>query len=172
MNVIQSELSMGVGAPAQFDLRFRPKAELVSVVRRFVSDFYEEILADPDGVSRVALATHELLENAVKYSDGGNTDLNISVFHFDEVSRVTIRITNHTTPENISVVSSFFHEMEAIDDPFEHYQQAMRRSAKRIEGSGLGLVRIRAEGEMSMKHQVNGQDLSILAETTVARRAA
>jgi hypothetical protein len=172
MNVIESELSFEAGTPAQFALRFRPNAELVQVVRRFVSDFYEEILHDPDGVSRVALATHELLENAVKYSNGGHTHLTIEVLHQGEVSRVAIRISNRSTPENIEVVSSLFDEMRTIEDPFEHYQRAMRRSAKRVDGSGLGLVRVRAEGEMTMRHTVDGAEVSILAETTVARSAA
>src|SRR6185436_764691 len=72
------------------ELSFEQKPELVSIVRRFVSDFYHRTLADPDATSRVALATHELLENAVKYSRDGHAKVRIEVSGIGE--RVLLRI--------------------------------------------------------------------------------
>jgi anti-sigma regulatory factor (Ser/Thr protein kinase) len=66
---------------ASFELNFRPNVALVSVVRRFVTEFYQRFLSDADGTSRVALATHELLENAVRYSKDGETTIRIEVEH-------------------------------------------------------------------------------------------
>ena len=54
--------------PASFDMSFAPTTRIVSVVRRFVLSLYERILADNVMSSQLALATHELLENAVKYN--------------------------------------------------------------------------------------------------------
>jgi hypothetical protein len=45
-----------------FELVFRPSEAPVSVVERFMMDFFDEIVANRDATSRVALATHELLE--------------------------------------------------------------------------------------------------------------
>src|SRR5947209_8429255 len=67
--------------PAYFELNFRPNVALVSVVRRFVNEFYQRFLSDPDATSRLALATHELLENAVKYSKDGETTIRIELEH-------------------------------------------------------------------------------------------
>src|SRR5262245_22649655 len=86
---------------ALFEVFFRPNCELVSLVRRFVSEFYERILGDPDTVSRLALATHELLENAVKYSTDGATTLCISVDPKDGARFVSIRIRNRASVDDI-----------------------------------------------------------------------
>ena len=40
----------------------------VSTVRRFTAEFYERVLVDQEVSEKVALATHELLENAVKWT--------------------------------------------------------------------------------------------------------
>lgn len=57
---------MRPGSDASVELTFAPSLELIPVVRRFVSAFYEELLSHADAASRLALATHELLENTVK----------------------------------------------------------------------------------------------------------
>lgn len=160
------------GKPVQFDLDFRPNAELVPVVRQFVSNFYDEFLGDSDAASRVALATHELLENAVKYSADGRTALNISVAHHEGDRTVVIRISNQASPENLETVRGFFKEVDEEPDAFMHYQSVIKRSAKKKEGSGLGLVRVRAEGEMSMRGVIQGNEVCILAETKIGRSGA
>jgi hypothetical protein len=43
----------------------------------------------------------------------------------------------------------------------------MAKSAKRKVGSGLGLVRVRAEGEMTMSHTIEDDRVVILAQTRV-----
>lgn len=152
-----------------FELDFRPNYELISIVRRFVSDFYERMLNDPDAVSRVALATHELLENAVKYSLDGATSLSITMEQEEERNLVRVRISNQAESKHIASIQALFDEMEKHEDPLEHYQLAMERTAKQREGSGLGLLRIRAEGEMKMTHSLDGNIVCIVAETFVGR---
>jgi len=156
--------------PTAFELTFRPNVELISIVRRFVSDFYERMITDADTVSRMALATHELLENAVKYASDGVTFLSITFEPGDVTSTVSIRLVNRANPEHIAAVATIFEEMSRHDDPFAHYQVAMARSAKRKVGSGLGLVRVRAEGEMTMSHSIEDDRVTILAQTTITAR--
>ncbi|HSN99487.1 MAG TPA: hypothetical protein VLS89_14425 [Candidatus Nanopelagicales bacterium] len=154
-----------------FELQFRPSASLIQVVRRFVSDFYEGVLDDPDALSRVALATHELLENAVKYATDGTTDLSIGVEAAEGGGRdVVIRLSNRAEADHLAELKAIFTEMEGYADPYAHYQAAMERGARRRTGSGLGIVRVRAEGEMSMGCTIEGDRVSIEARTRVHPR--
>src|SRR3954466_1978692 len=57
--------------PTLLDLSFTPCLEQVSTVRRFLEDYYQPLLNDPDLLCRMAIAIHELLENASKYSARG-----------------------------------------------------------------------------------------------------
>src|SRR6478609_7914316 len=82
------------------ELSFEKRPELVSIVRRFVTDFYDRTLGDPDAISRLALATHELLENAVKYSRDGRAKVRIEVSGQGGRVKVRIRTKNRGRPED------------------------------------------------------------------------
>ena len=150
------------------ELSFERKPELVSIVRRFVSDFYDRTLGDPDATSRVALATHELLENAVKYSRDGRAKVRIDVSGIGECVRVRIRTTNRGTPEDAEHIRRTIAEMTSMDANV-YYLTLMRRNASRTDGSGLGLARIHAEAEMAMSVSCgkNGT-ITVSAETEVS----
>jgi hypothetical protein len=154
-----------------FELVFRPNVVLTTVVRRFIGDFYERVLGDEDSTSRLALATQELLENAIKYSSGGDTVLNIELVR--EERAVRIRTSNRSTPEHIAVLQRKFAEMDAAPDAFQFYQQVLRASVREKDSSGLGLARIRCEGEMDMALSVEGDlvGISALARTGAEVRA-
>src|SRR5437660_1066565 len=67
------------GTSTRFELTLRPNLELVATVRLFVESFYHRTLSDEELSGRLAIATHELLENAVKYSVDGETSLRIEI---------------------------------------------------------------------------------------------
>jgi hypothetical protein len=125
-----------------------------------VSDFYAPVLEDEDLTSRMALATHELLENAVKYAVTGEAEIWIAVEAATGGPRVVIRTSNRATPENLRTAADAFAEMNESADPFDYYQRVMRRSAKRNEGSGLGLARVRVEAEMSLTCDISDEKLT------------
>jgi anti-sigma regulatory factor (Ser/Thr protein kinase) len=149
------------------ELSFERRPELVSIVRRFVSDFYERTLLDPDATSRVALATHELLENAVKYSRDGRAKVRIEVSGRGERVRVRIRTKNRGRPEDAEHIQKAIDEMSSMDANV-YYLSLMRKNASRTDGSGLGLARIHAEAEMTMSVGCgrNGT-ITVSAETEV-----
>ncbi len=156
-------------ANAYVELNFRPNVQLVSVVRRFVSEFYQRTLGDPDGSSRVALATHELLENAVKYSKDGETTIRIEVTTTGAPRTVTILLRNRAEDSHIAAIREIVDGVAAAKDAFAYYQQLLLAKAKRREGSGLGLARICAEGEMEIALEVRDSDtVELLATTRVA----
>jgi two-component sensor histidine kinase len=138
---------------AYFELRFSPNVTLVPTVRRFVTEFYTQVFKDDEGTSRIAVATHELLENAVKYSVDKSTRIRIGVRRTgDGRFVVTIETSNRARAA----------------DSLVHYQSVMRRNAKLTEGSGLGLARVSAETDMSLHCSVEGDTLFLTARGELA----
>jgi hypothetical protein len=149
------------------ELKFCPSPELIPIVRRFVSAFYERLLSHADVASRLALATHELLENTVKFSVDGVSSIHLGVVPLEHATEVSIRTWNRSSERDRANVAAIVGEMKDSSDLFEYYQQVMRRNAKRREGSGLGLARICAEAEMSLSCEVKGDELCLVARATL-----
>jgi hypothetical protein len=155
------------------ELAFRPTIHLISTARRFVADFYEQAIDDPDTLSRVAMVAHELLENAVKYSSDGQAHVRIEIKEEPDAGRlVRIETRNRLPPDRLRDLQERFAEMQSYADPFEYYRLAMRRSCTLTEGSGLGLARIRAEGEMNMACRFEADEVCIRATTKIPDREA
>ncbi len=143
-----------------FGLKVPPQARMVSVVRRFVEESFAKSVADADVVHRVALAVHELLENAAKYSVGRLAALQV---RFEPDGPATIELTNETTPEHIGRLRACVGGIQAAAEPFAHYQRLMRETVGVEAESGLGLARIRAEGDLVLSLQVDGNMVTIVA---------
>lgn len=144
-----------------FHLVFRPNIKLVSTVRRFTGDFYRRILGDQDVSARLALATHELLENAVSYATDPETSIEIDV----EGDTLTVKTWNRSSPERIAGLRALLDTIAAAPDPMAFYQELLEQSLARTDGSGLGLARVRAEAEMVLNHEIE-QDLVCIRATT------
>ncbi len=149
---------------AVFELRFQPTVALVSTVRRFVCDFYREFL-DGEMSHRLAMATHEMLENACHYSTDRRSELDILLHKLGPAYRVSIRTRNRATDERLAKVRNALDEVVKAEDPFMLYAQLLRRAAKRRDGgSGLGLGRIRAEGDLDLSYVIEGDTITVTAE--------
>ena len=148
---------------AQCELSFSANAKLISIVRRFARDFYGQILGDPDVTARLVVATHELLENAVSYSLGGQSRILLSVSHTPDAVCVTIETRNTTAPAHRAALDELLAEMLAQPDRLKFYLDLMRRNAKRGLGSGLGLGRIYAESELDVSSESDGDAVLLRA---------
>jgi hypothetical protein len=147
-----------------FDLSIDPDPRFVSVVRRFVEATFDRLLGDPDAVFRVAMTAHELMENAAKYSLGSKALLRVSFQHEGDHGAVSLYLANETTANHIERLRERINALASAPDPFAHYQRLMKLTARSAsEESGLGLARIRAEGEMSLGLDVRGTTVGLLA---------
>lgn len=158
------------GMNADIELTLSPGEERISLVRRFVEQYYEKVLDDVDAVARIAMATHELLENAAKYSTNGVARMRIEFQSNGPTDRVRLVLRNQGNADAVASIQGAFQEMRQYDDPFVWYQVLMRRAARRKEGSGLGLARIAAEGEMRLELRLDNNEICICAEADVGRR--
>jgi hypothetical protein len=113
------------------------------------------------------MTTHELLENVFKYSIDGFADVNIALRGADRDQVVQISASNRATAEALVEVSRRLDELHDAPDPIKLYYQIIARSAKLAHGSGLGLARICAEGEMDLSYVIQGDRITIIAETPV-----
>ena len=146
-----------------FGLQLQPQPRMVSIVRRFIEESFEKMVADPDAVHRVSLAVHKLLENAAKYAVGDKTDLTVRFESNGPAAR--IKLTNQSTSEHIERLRASIGAIQAAAEPFVHYQNLMRGTLGTEAGSGLGLARIRAEGEFSLSLEVDGSMVTIVASS-------
>jgi hypothetical protein len=155
-----------------FELNFRPNFALVTVVRRFVSEFNRRFLDEPDS-SRIALATHELLENAVKFSEDGATTIRMEIVESPDRDRmIRIILRNRASPAHVDAVKRILSGIAEASTPFGFYQQLLVKRAKVKDGSGgLGLARICAEGEMAVTCKVEGNVIAIEAATSIENGA-
>lgn len=152
---------------AAIRLDFVPEMRLIWRTSRYVRDFYGNVLSDPDACARVMLTAHELLENAAKYSADGHGQLEIDLLERDGQAYVRIKTCNRAAGERLAELRRFFDESGRTPDPIALYDQMIARTAQRTDGSGLGLARIRAEGEMCLSHSIDGDAVTIVAETPV-----
>jgi len=158
-------------ALAHLAMHFRPTYELITSAREFVTQFYDSILDDPDATSRVALTAQELLENATKYSTDGSTTLEIDVTSEGAGHVLSVRTSNGATPEHLAELQRRFETMQQSNDAFGYYTDLMVRTAKVDDGSGLGLARVWAEGEMDVRCNIVGTEATIIARTNVGLRS-
>ena len=156
-----------MGAPSHLELRFHPNLDLVADVRDFVETFYRHLLSDGDLTGRLAIATHELLENAAKYSSDGETSLWIQIAPAAGARSITVRTRNRADDRHVRTLRGYLDEMRASGDPEAYYHQRMRRAVRDTTGSQLGLARIQCEAEMALSCSVEGDTVTIRAEGTV-----
>ena len=154
---------------AYFQLSFAPNIKLVSTVRRFTGEFYRRIVSDQEVAARLALATHELLENAVAYASHGDTGVRIEL----DAPNLTVRTWNRVSAPGLRDLTTAIDELNNAPDAEAYYQQMLIKTTTRTEGSGLGLARIRAEADMAVSYQIEpGDRVCVIAQTQIPARGA
>lgn len=147
------------------ELSFGPRWKYIAVIRGFVQNFLAVSLSDDADAKadKISMAASELLENAVKYANGEETKVKMSVFS-ESTKLLSISVSNKASPEAIATVRKLYDRvMEG--DPLEAYVAMMREAATRSDGkSQLGLVRIRYETGCTMKLETTADTVTFTLE--------
>ena len=130
-----------------------------SNVRGLAESFCGHVRNDAAFAQRVAMATHELLENAVKYSVGPESPIGC---HLEVVGgQLRVRVENPTDPAHIDDLRQE-HALVNRMDPLDLYLERMQ-SDHPDGASRLGLARIRYEGEAQLHLDVRGATVCVEA---------
>src|SRR5512133_1726588 len=89
---MRPSMANGNGSPIQLFIRMNPPWVFIDEIRRFVESFCSCASLGPDREAQVALAVHELMQNAVPSARGGDVELDLAVD--PRADRVTIRVVN------------------------------------------------------------------------------
>jgi anti-sigma regulatory factor (Ser/Thr protein kinase) len=143
-------LSPPTGSVTSFELNFAPHTVLVASVRRFVSELCGRVIADAEIASKVIVATHELLDNAVRYASLNLTGIRVELAPLDGAIGVVIVTRNGITVDRWQDLERRMTSMRESADPTTHYRELLEQAAAQVEGAGLGLGRVRAEADFDV----------------------
>ncbi len=148
------------------EIYLKPSVRFVSLARRFVYDVYTDILKDADLAWRLGMATHELLENAVKYASDGAMTLRIATETVKGKDTLVLAVSNTASPDNARTLKEAFAEMAKFEKPADYYEMLVKRASERDEGSGLGLGRICNEASMALTCEVQDNNVVCIKAMT------
>jgi len=125
------------------ELKFGPRWKYIAAARGFIQNFIAISIEDKGKADKIAMAASELLENAVKYASGEETQL--FVYVFPETGGIKIAVINQATPKAAETLTEIYKKISQ-KPPMEAYIEQMKEAATREDGkSQLGLARIRYE---------------------------
>ena len=135
------------------EIRFGPRWKFISPARVFIQNFIAVALSDRVKADAVAMATNELLENAVKY--GTSDDTHCVVQAHSDTGVIEASVTNQASEQSAHELKSIYDKI-MTGDPLEAYIVQMREAAMRTDGkSQLGLARIRYETGADMRLEIS-----------------
>jgi anti-sigma regulatory factor (Ser/Thr protein kinase) len=143
------------GAPIQLFIRMNPPWVFIDEIRRFVESFCSCALLGPDREAQIALAVHELMQNAVPHARGHDVELDLEVD--PRAGRVSVRVTNDCHDEAFTTLSERVDAMYREPDALRDYLRTMKEHPATARG-GLGLARIRFEAQMDIRVRRSSAD--------------
>jgi hypothetical protein len=148
-------------------MRFRPVWTYVDGIREFCRFFCETTFGEADVAERASVVVQETLENAVKYSGGGD-DSELELTIESRGSEIEFSVSSLPDPVHLGTLRDELSSI-ASQSPEEAYVAAFLRAASEPgAASRLGLARIRHEGkaELSLQEEKNGR-IRITATSTI-----
>lgn len=149
-----------------FDVEMSPRRwTTVATLRKFIGAFLKPVVARPDLADQVALAAHELLENALKYSVSADSRVRCRVqLHPDQIC---LQVQNRANPAAILTLHEVF-AMAQQGNALDTYLAMMERSITEDLPSQLGLARVRYETGATLRLDVNRDTVLLEAVFPIA----
>jgi hypothetical protein len=145
-------------------LRMQPSWVVVDEIRKFVETFCASACPWAEREEQLALATHELVQNAIANAVGPDIELKLEVDRGRE--RVHVAVSNDAHPDQIDVLRTRLHKTQAHANPLDGYVAAMREDPD--SRGGIGLARIRYEAALDLALEVQGRKVTIHAAGPLA----
>lgn len=137
--------------PVVLYLRMDPSWVFVDDIRRFVESFCAAACPGAEREEQLALAAHELVQNAISYASAPGVDLRLAVDH--EAKRVRVSVSNVVRPEQVKVLRERLAALCAHPDPLAAYLAAMRENPEGRGGLGLPRIRYEAALDLDVTHE-------------------
>jgi len=146
------------GQPVLLFLRMAPAWAFVDEVRHFVESFCATASLGDDREAQIALATHELVQNAVAHAVTPTIELRLEVD--GDRDRVAIEVSNVCAGGEAERLRGRVTALLA-HEPLAAYVQAMRADPR--APGGLGLARLRYESQLEIEVHVEGERVTVRA---------
>ncbi len=142
----------------QLVMRLSPCWELIDSVRTFAERFCEMARLSPDRASQLALAVHELMQNAIQHGAGGDVELALCLDPDDQLS---IAARNRCTREEYCDIAQRLDRLGREENTLAAYMKLVRETLDRP--GGIGLARIRCEAQLELGARFDGAHVEVLA---------
>ncbi len=153
------ELQVG-REPIVLFMRMNPPWVFIDEIRRFVEAFCSCACRGKEREAQLALAVHELMQNAIANATTADIELSLAV----DTSRdlVTVTVTNRCSPESAAGLEQRIAKMNEEPDPMRYYVRVMAESPADVRG-GLGLARVRCEADLELHASFDGERIAVVA---------
>lgn len=147
------------GAEAVLFLRMQPSWKEIDDIRHFVESFCASACPETDRQEQLALAVHELVQNAIANAVTPDVELRLEVDRATD--RVCVSVSNLARDEQITELRDRLERTLAHADPLEGYVEALRSDPE--SRGGIGLARIRYEAALELALLVDGARVTVQA---------
>lgn len=134
-------------APVMLAIRMQPPWVFIDELRRFVQSFCACACPGQGREEQVALAVHELMQNAAPRAGERSVELVLEVMPAEDLVRVSV--SNPCDAEEYAVLAERLARMAAEPDALKFYVATMRETPTNTRG-GLGLARVRFEAQLEL----------------------
>ena len=150
-------------------LRLPSDYEMLDQVRVFLAAYCQQRFTS-DLAERVGLATHELLENAIRFgrvADGLELHLGTN----KDENRVWLTVVNHAVPTRVRILREWVEKLrrEAEDEDLDLRGMVMRMQNEAGLPAHLGLSRLRYEADLAIELEEAGSRVAVTAIGEIRR---